>query len=283
MVYTRPAEELAGQGGCRVKTIVVTGSTRGIGFGLANAFLDLDCNVVVSGRTQEAVDETVESLAAQHERERILGRPCDVTDYRQVQALWDGAAARFDTVEIWINNAGISHPTVDFWTHPPQRIRAVVETNLVGAMYGASVALSGMQEQGHGALYNMEGLGSSGPMVPGMTLYATTKSALSYLTEALSKEVEGSGLIVGALQPGMVVTDLLMGREGEGERGPPDARSRRVMNILADRVETVTPWLAREALANERNGAHIRWLTQWKVLGRFASAPFHERHVLPEG
>jgi len=263
-----------------VKTIVITGSTRGIGFGLAGAFLDLGCNIVVSGRTQEAVDEAVESLAAQHERERILAQPCDVTDYEQVQALWNAAAAHFGTIEIWINNAGISHPTVDFWTHPPQRIRAVVETNVVGAMYGASVALSGMHEQGHGALYNMEGLGSGGPMVPGTTLYATTKSALRYLTESLAKEVAGSGLVVGALQPGMVVTDLLMGREEK--RGPPDARSGRVMNILADRVETVTPWLARRALANERNGARIRWLTQWKVLGRFLSAPFHERHVLPK-
>jgi NAD(P)-dependent dehydrogenase (short-subunit alcohol dehydrogenase family) len=264
-----------------VKTVVVTGSTRGIGFGLAHSFLYLGCNVVVSGRTQEAVEEAVEGLAAQHAQERVLGQPCDVTDYGQVQALWDAAAARFGTVEIWVNNAGISSPTADFWTHPPERMRAVVETNVVGAMYGASVALSGMHEQGHGALYNMEGLGSGGPMVPGTTLYATTKSALRYLTEALAKEVEGSGLIVGALQPGMVVTDLLMGREGE--RGPPDARSRRVMNILADRVETVTPWLARRALANEKNGARIRWLTQWKVLGRFACAPFHERHVLPEG
>jgi NAD(P)-dependent dehydrogenase (short-subunit alcohol dehydrogenase family) len=266
--------------GAAVKTIVITGSTRGIGFGLANAFLNLGCNVVISGRTREAVDEAVTHLATQHEREQILGQPCDVTDYGQVQALWNAAAARFGTVDIWINNAGISHPTVDFWAHPPQRIRAVVETNVVGAMYGASVALSGMHEQGYGALYNMEGLGSGGPMVPGTTLYATTKSALRYLTEALGKEVEGSGLVVGALQPGMVVTDLLMGREGE--RGAPDARSRRVMNILADRVETVTPWLAREALANEQNGARIRWLTRWKVLGRFLSAPFHERHVLPE-
>jgi short-subunit dehydrogenase len=147
-------------------------------------------------------------------------------------------------------------------------------------MYGAKVALSEMRAQGHGALYNMEGLGSSGPVVAGMALYATTKSALSYVTGALAKEVEGTGLVVGALQPGMVVTDLLMGRDGE--RGPPDARARRIMNILADRVETVTPWLAREVLANERNGARIRWLTQWKVMGRFLSAAFHRRQVLPE-
>ncbi len=263
-----------------MKTIVITGSTRGIGFGLADAFLDLGCNAVVSGRTQEAVDRAVADLASRHERERILGQACDVTDYSQVQALWDGAAAHFGTVDVWINNAGISHPTVDFWTHSPQRIRAVVETNLLGAMYGAAVALSRMREQGHGALYNMEGLGSSGPVITGMALYATCKSALHYLTEALAKEVDGSGLVVGALQPGMVVTDLLMGREGE--RGPPDARSRRVMNILADRVETVTPWLARQVLANERNGARIRWLTRWRVLGRFLSAPFHGRQVLPE-
>jgi NAD(P)-dependent dehydrogenase (short-subunit alcohol dehydrogenase family) len=263
-----------------VKTIVITGSTRGIGYGLARAFLDLGCNVVVSGRTQEAVDGAVAALAAGHSRERILGQPCDVTDYAQVQALWDAAVARFGAVDVWINNAGISHPTIDFWTHPPERVRAVVETNVLGAMYGASVALSGMRAQGHGALYNMEGLGSSGPVIPGMALYATTKAALNYLTDGLAKEVKGTGLVVGALQPGMVVTDLLMGRRGEG--GPPAQRARRVMNLLADRVETVTPWLAQRALVNERNGARIRWLTTWKVMWRFASASFHRRQVLPE-
>lgn len=263
-----------------MKTIVITGSTRGIGFGLADAFLALGSNVVVSGRTRDAVDRAVAELASRHEAERILGQPCDVTDYPQVQGLWDGAAARFGAVDVWINNAGISHPTVDFWAHPPHRIRAVVDTNLLGAMYGASVALSGMREQGCGALYNMEGLGSSGPVIPGMTLYATTKSGLNYLTDSLAKEVHGTKLVVGALQPGMVVTDLLRGRSEE--RGSPDARAQRIFDILADRVETVTPWLARQVLANERNGARIRWLTQWKVLARFLSAPFHKRDVFRE-
>ena len=84
-------------------------------------------------------------------------------------------------------------------------------------------------------------------------------------------------VLVGALSPGMVVTDFLMGPR---ERSPEvEDRARRIINILADRVETVTPWLAREVLANDRNGVRISWLTRRKVLGRFLVAPFRKRDL----
>jgi NAD(P)-dependent dehydrogenase (short-subunit alcohol dehydrogenase family) len=260
-----------------MKVVVITGSTRGIGYGLADSFLALGCAVVVSGRTDETVEKAVGELSARYETERVFGQPCDVTDYRQMKALWDAARARFGKIDIWINNAGIGHPQVNFWELPAEQVEAVLGTNLLGAMYGSKVALQGMLDQGSGAIYNLEGLGSGGFRVPGTSVYATSKAGLRSFDDTLARETRGTPLIVGALRPGMVITDLVTkpyeGRPEEWER------AKRIFNIIADRVETVTPWLARRILDNTKNGARISWSSTWKVMGRFLAAPFRKRDL----
>ena len=109
-----------------MKTILITGSTRGIGYGLADSFLALGCAVTISGRTQEKVDEAATALAAKHPAERIFGHPCDVTRFQQVQTLWDAAHNHYGQVDIWINNAGISQPVRDFWGLDEQLIKKAV-------------------------------------------------------------------------------------------------------------------------------------------------------------
>jgi NAD(P)-dependent dehydrogenase (short-subunit alcohol dehydrogenase family) len=260
-----------------VKNIVITGSTRGIGYGLADSFLDLGCAVTISGRTQKAVDKAVAELAAKHDAERVFGHPCDVADFEQVQALWDAARTRFGRIDIWVNNAGLGQKQVSFWELPTERIETIVNTNVLGTMYGSKVALLGMLEQGFGALYNMEGLGSGGPKVEGTSVYASSKAGLRYLDEMLAQELSDTPVIIGSLNPGMVVTELVTspydGRPEEWER------VKRIFNIIADRVETVTPWLARRILNNTKNGARISWSSTWKVMGRFLAAPFRKRDL----
>jgi NAD(P)-dependent dehydrogenase (short-subunit alcohol dehydrogenase family) len=260
-----------------MKSIVITGSTRGIGYGLADSFLTLGCEVMISGRNQNGVDQAIERLKSTGHADRVHGQICDVTRPEQVQALWNRGRERFGKIDIWINNAGVGHAQREFWTEPPEEIRSVVETNIAGLMYGARIALSGMREQGFGSLYNMEGLGSDGRKVDGLTLYGSTKSCVRYLTGALAEEVKGSGVIVGALSPGMVVTDFLTRWY---EKGTEEwERAKRVFNILADKVETVTPWLAKKILENKKNGARISWLTGPKVMTRFLSAPLRKREL----
>jgi len=259
-----------------VKVVVITGSTRGIGLGLANAFLTLGCAVTISGRASSSTEPAVARLAANHGWERILGHPCDVTRPDQVQSLWRAAHDHFGRIDIWINNAGISHPRLKFWDHSPEQIQTVLNTNLAGAMFGSKVALRGMLEQGFGSIYNVEGLGSDGRRVSGLTLYSSTKYGLRYLTDALADETRGTSIVVGALSPGMVVTDMLTSEE----RSTADwEASKHIFNILADRVEDVTPWLARQVLANKKNGARIRWLTRGKILRRLLVAPFRKRDL----
>jgi NAD(P)-dependent dehydrogenase (short-subunit alcohol dehydrogenase family) len=263
-----------------MSSVVITGSTRGIGYGLADAFLTRGCSVTVSGRTQEKVEQTVTALSAQHGRERLLGVPCIVTQFEQVQALWDAALTHWGQIDIWINNAGIAHAQKNFWEHPPGEIAAVVETNVIGTMYGARIALEGMLEQGFGALYNLEGLGSDGRKVEGLTLYGTTKACLTYLTDSLIAETRGTPVLVGAIRPGMVVTDMLT---KQYEDRPEDwEQAKRVFNILADRVETVTPWFAEQVLANTKTGARFKWLGRGKAMGRFLTAPFRKRDLFSQ-
>jgi len=140
-----------------MKTIVMTGGTRGIGYGMAKAFLARSCNVAISGRTPEAVAQALARLADPGPAERILGVPCDVRDFAQVQGLWERCRDHFGQIDIWINNAGTGGEHGKIWEASPESARQVVETNLLGTIFGSQVAVRGMLDQGGSDLYLMEG------------------------------------------------------------------------------------------------------------------------------
>lgn len=261
-----------------MKIVAITGSTRGIGYGLADSFLALGCAVTVNGRSQASVDRAVSELAGRYSPERVFGYAGDVLAFENVQAFWDAVQARFGRIDIWINNAGIANPLSKFWDQSPQLIQEVLETNLLGAMYGTVVAMRGMIQQGSGALYNMEGYGSDGRrMVEGMALYGTTKAGLRFFDDSLFEEAKSTPVITGAIRPGMVATKMLT-RQYEGK--PQDwGRAKRIFNVIANRVETVTPVLAKRILENTKNGARISFTSQGQIMLRFLTAPFVKRNV----
>jgi NAD(P)-dependent dehydrogenase (short-subunit alcohol dehydrogenase family) len=259
-----------------MKSVVITGSTRGIGLGMADTFLEKGCSVVVSGRSQNSVDIAVASLTERYNAELVLGQPCDVTDAAQVQALWDAAVARFGRIDIWINNAGISHDTEKLWDLPTEIVHDVILTNMLGVTNGMQTAIRGMLAQGGGFVYNMEGFGSTGSMRDGFSIYGMTKRGVTYLTKAAVKEIEGTPVKIGALYPGMVITDLILDRFKDDPEGL--EKNKRIFNIIGDKVETVSPWLVEQMLSNEKNGADIRWLTRPKLIGRFLTAPISKRN-----
>ncbi len=259
------------------KNVVITGSTSGIGLGLAAEFLARQCRVTISGRSQSHLDEAAGVLAQRFDRGSFQAVLCEVSQFDQVEDLWNAAKRRFGQVDLWINNAGSGHPETPIWDYSPETISGVIGSNLVGAFYGLTVAAREMRQQGFGSIYNMEGLGSSGPTIKGLALYAATKSALAYLTKAAAKEMEGSSIIVGGLRPGMVATKLITGQyTGHLEEWK---RSERIFNILSDRVETVAPWLVERILSNKKNGATISWLTGRKIMWRFIGSAFRKRRI----
>jgi short-subunit dehydrogenase len=259
------------------KSVVITGSTRGIGYSLAEAFLERDCAVGISGRTSEAVNEAVSQLGTRYSKELIFGYACDVTDFLQVQNLWEKTQAQFGRIDIWINNAGTAVPMMKFWKLTPDQYDDVVQTNILGTMYGTKVALTGMMAQGFGALYNLEGFGAKGRGMLGMTLYGSTKASIHFVDRSLAMEIEGGPVITGAVAPGMVITDMItrqfIGREAELEK------SKRVLNIIGERAETVAPVLVEKILKNKKNGVTINYSSSIRMMGKFITAQFRKRDL----
>jgi NAD(P)-dependent dehydrogenase (short-subunit alcohol dehydrogenase family) len=263
-----------------MKTVVVTGSTRGIGRGLAQQFLQRGCNVVVSGRSQESADAVVAELASGAEADRLLAVACEITDAGQLQNLWDRAVEKFGVVDVWINNAGMSIARKNLAETAPADLAAIVNVNLTGLLLANRVALAGMTAQGAGQIWNMEGFGSGNQVQPGMCAYGATKRAVNYINKSLQKEVSGSGVQVCTLSPGIVVTDLLI---GDYDTASPEwEKSKKVFNILGDKVETVTPFLVDGILKADKSGAKVAWLTGGKAFSRFLTAGFNKRDLFAD-
>lgn len=263
-----------------MKNIVITGSTRGIGFGMASGFLERGCSVIISGREQENVQRAIEMLTDKPSTGTISGHVCDVRDVTQVQNLWWNAREDMGRIDIWINNAGVNAAPKVIWENSAIDAKNVVETNILGVIYGSQVAIKGMLDQGFGAIYNMEGMGSEGSIRVSMVLYGMTKCAVSYLTRGMLKETKGMPIVIGTLRPGMVITDLIT----DAYHGHPEEweRARRIFNIIADRVETVAPWLVDRILKNSKTGVQINRNTRVRMMLRFLTAPFSKRDILAD-
>jgi short-subunit dehydrogenase len=260
------------------KTIVITGSTKGIGYGLAEEFIKRGHNVVVSGRNQERLDKAVSALSEKY-KDHVVGCLCDVTSYEANENLFAFAKEKFGRVDIWINNAGVAHAMTNVSDLPMDKIHEVVDVNVYGSIYGSRVAIKGMEQQGGGWVYNLEGFGSSGRVMAGLSIYGMTKAAAAFFGKSLAKEVENTKVKVATLQPGMVITDMVTGQYKTPEELN---KVKPIFNIIANRLNVVVPWIADQVLTNEKNGAVLEFQPRWKLLLRFATAPFIKRNVFDD-
>ena len=251
--------------------VVITGSTRGIGRGLAVEFLKRGHNVVVSSRRQADVDKAVSELSATGPA-KVAGTSCDVTRKGDVQALWDLAVATFGRVDFWINNAGRATSRYEVHELPEEMVHTLVDGNFKGSVFGSQVAISGFRRQGSGALYNMLGGSFDGKrLTPNMGVYSATKAADWLLTKYLVLENKSPDIIIGAISPGMLITENWF--EEQKQIDPAEwQKIRPILNILCDYVETSTPWLVVQMLANRQSGRRRAWMTTGKLLGRFLKA-----------
>lgn len=242
-----------------MRHVVITGGTRGIGFGMTNEFLSRGYNVTFCGTTDRSVMNALSSLAEQWSSKKYKGVVCDVTKKEDLLNLLDFSTKVFGEIDIWINNAGITNSQAHFHKLDPEVISKIVDTNIKGLMYATHLAYNKMLEQGKGFIYNMGGLGSDGRIIKGMTPYGTSKRAVQYFTRAFAKEIANNEKVkVGLLLPGMVLTDMLLDPIRQG--GDNAGKLKRVYNLLADEVEPVAEYLVDRILANDRNGITISYL-----------------------
>jgi NAD(P)-dependent dehydrogenase (short-subunit alcohol dehydrogenase family) len=189
----------------RTRTVVVTGSTRGIGRAIAEACAAAGHDVVVSSRTPGAVETAVADMA--HAAGAVAGTPCDVSSHTDLRKLFDFALERFGGIDMWVNNAGISLGYKPIDESSPEDLRRIVDINLTGTALATALVIPHLRAHG-GQLLNLTGRGYNGKGTPFTAMYSATKVAILSLTRSVAAENERYPVSVNALLPGMVATDF---------------------------------------------------------------------------
>jgi len=195
-------------GALQNKTVVITGSSRGLGLAMAHAFAAEGASVVLSSRSNAAVNKAMDSIRAALPGAQVTGTVCDTSDMAQVEALSEFAVKTLGRFDVWINNAGIS-PTYGPTVHvQPEEFVKTTQTNVLGTYYGSVAAMRHFLPRHAGKLINIMGAGARGP-APMQSAYGSSKAWIRNFTLALAKEYNKSGVGIYAFSPGMMTTDML--------------------------------------------------------------------------
>ena len=189
------------------KTALVTGSTSGIGLGIATRLAQDGASIILNGFGDAAeIERTRAGLASEH-RVKVLYDAADMTKPDAIASMMKRAVAELGAVDILVNNAGIQHvaPVDDF---PPEKWDAILAINLSAAFHTVRAALPGMKKKGWGRIVN---IASAHALVasPFKSAYVTAKHGLAGFTKTVALEVAEQGITCNAICPGYVLTPLV--------------------------------------------------------------------------
>jgi 3-oxoacyl-[acyl-carrier protein] reductase len=185
------------------KVAVVTGAAQGIGEAITRLFVSHGARVVIGDLDGEAAARTAKEI----DEDRVRGFSCDVVDATSVRDLVAHARNTFGSVDVMVNNAGITRDaTLKKMTE--DQFDQVIAVHLRGAWLGTRAAAEAMREQGtRGAIVNMSSISGKVGFF-GQTNYSAAKAGVVGLTKAAAKEVAKDGIRVNAIQPGLIATDM---------------------------------------------------------------------------
>lgn len=193
------------------KTAIVTGGTKGIGYGIAATFAHFGANVVITARTASAVEEAVMDINSNYCTEGIcIGVPADSSEQSDIGNVIERTIETFGNLDILVNNAGISGKTAKILTDEcdEENFQKVIDTNLKGVFLFSRAAGKQFAAQGGGG--KIINIASVGGLVggPGVVAYGASKAGVISLTKTFANELGRDGVTVVAVCPGYVVTPL---------------------------------------------------------------------------
>jgi NAD(P)-dependent dehydrogenase (short-subunit alcohol dehydrogenase family) len=246
---------------------LVTGGGRGIGRRIGAALADEGYRVAVSARTREQVEETAGEIGG-------LAIQADVSKRQDVDRMVAEVERELGPIDLLVNNAGISgweHGGA--WEVPVEDWWHVLEVNVLGPYLCCRAVIPGMLERGGGRIVNV---GSGASYLPGSssTAYAASKAALGRFGETLANQLEGSGIAVFTISPGLVRTEMTGDTfPDDAPWTPPELAPRLVVELASGRLDALAgrylhaehdqdlEGLARRAdeiLANDQNAIRLR-------------------------
>ena len=223
------------------RVALVTGSTRGIGRSIAEALAECGARVAIVGRDAAKAQEVATQISPE-----ARGFGCDVADVASVTALVSAVEATFGSLDILVNNAGLTRDNI-MLRLKDEDWDAVIDANLRGAFAATRAATRGMMKRRSGRIINIASVvGLVGNK--GQSNYAASKAGLIGLTKAVAKELASRNILVNAIAPGFIETDMTNAMT-------PEARAALLGNIPLERLGSPKDVAAMVAfLASEHAG-----------------------------
>jgi 3-oxoacyl-[acyl-carrier protein] reductase len=229
----------------RGRVAVVTGSTRGIGRAIAGTLAEAGARVAVVGRDRAKAEAVAAEIGG---ADRARGFACEIANPASVTALIEEAERAFGSVDVLVNNAGLTRDNIlfrlkdDDWD-------VVLDANLRGAFVAIRAASRGMIKRRWGRIVNMASVvGIVGNK--GQANYAASKAGLIGLTKSVAKELASRNVLANAVAPGFIETDMTAAMT-------PDARTALTAQIPLERLGTPTDIAGMVAFLASEHAAYI--------------------------
>ncbi len=229
------------------RSAIITGSTSGIGLGIAEALAGAGYNIMLNGFGDSHEIEATRSQMAQRHGVEVAYNGADMTKPDEISDLVDSAAETFGSVDVLVNNAGIQYvsPIEEF---PTEKWDAIIAINMTSAFHTTRRALPGMKQRGWGRIINLasvHGLVAS----PFKSAYVTAKHGVLGLTKTVALEAAEHGVTCNAICPGYVLTALV-------EKQIPDtARARGITEEAVKRDVLLAAQPTKEFVTVEQIGS----------------------------
>jgi 3-oxoacyl-[acyl-carrier protein] reductase len=225
----------------RLRTVLVTGGSRGLGAGIVQSFLDSGDRVATCARssTPEIQSWSTDPRYA----DRFLFQPADLARSADAESVVRAVVERFDRIDVLVNNAGVARDGI-LSLFSDEDIDTVVDLNLKGTFYVTRLVSRRMLARGGGRIVNVSSIvGRSG--YRGLAVYSATKAALDGFTRALARELGSRNITVNAVAPGYLRTEMSHGlddgqleqivrRTPAGRLGEPEDVARAVQFLAAE-------------------------------------------------
>ena len=259
-----------------MKTVVITGSARGFGYAMIELFYKNNFNVVLCDVNELELKNAKEKLKKINSEGKILSFKVDITNELDINNLIIETLKEVNTIDIWINNAGVNQPNSPIYEVDSKVIDRLIDIDLKGTIICSKLIFKVMKDQGFGAIYNVEGHGSNNALITGLSIYGTAKRAVTYFTEALAHESEElkSNVIIGKITPGIMITNFIKTSLGDGEKIELDDKTKKIYNILGDYSETIAEFMVNKIINNQKNNAKFVWLSNTRAFTKFLTYSF---------
>lgn len=208
--------------------VLITGASSGIGRSCAVKFAEAGARLILTARRKDRLDVLARELEKQT---KMLALQLDVSDHQAVEKVLGGLPKEWQTVDVLVNNAGLSRGLDKLHEGKLQDWEEMIDTNIKGLLYVSRVIIPGMVSRGKGTIINIGSIAGH-EVYPRGNVYAATKHAVNALTKGLRMDLMDTPLRVCTVDPGLVETEFSMVRfRGDAEKA----------KVVYQNLEPLTP------------------------------------------